>query len=74
MSKFIQRRVTGYRRQFGLSCLSSDSEPYIVDCVYLICWGLIRWKRSHTVSVPDMHALEYRKHWDRLIAEGADCP
>jgi hypothetical protein len=71
MSKFIQRKVTGYRRQFGLSCLSSDSEPYIVDCTYLICWGLIRWKRSHKVSVPDIHALEYRKHWDRLIAEEA---
>jgi len=68
---FIWRKVTGYRRQSGFSCLTSDSETYIVDCVYLICCGLIKYKRSHKVSVPDIHAMEYRKYWDRLIAKEA---
>lgn len=70
--RFIQRKVTGYRRQSMLSALNSDSENYVVECTYVLLWGLIKYRRSHVLRVPDEHSVQYRKHWDRMIQGDAE--
>ncbi len=67
-SRFIQRNVIGYRMKDTFFILSSDSVDFVLDCEYILLWGLIKFKKSYIVAVPDMHIREYRAHWDNLIA------